>query len=85
MGTMAWTFTKEKLKRYYQGSEAVSLINYLREFIQDIIHSNDVKSYQYYNYRAIKEMVDNYFAGEKRYAKNIDWWLAFEIWRRSLS
>ena len=84
MGAMVWTSTKKKLGMSYRDLESVVFVDHLREFIQDVVHSEDVQSYPHYDYAAIKEMVDKYFAGEKQLARKIDWWLAFEIWRKSI-
>lgn len=84
IGTMIWTSAKGKLGMYYRDLESAMLIDHLSEFILDVVHSDNVKSYPYYNYAKILHMVENYFAGDKRHAREIDWWLAFELWRTSL-
>ena len=82
--TMIWAKIKQKLGLYYHDMESVDLIDHLREFIMDMVESEKVKSYPYYDYPSIKNMIENYFSGDKRQAREIDWWLAFELWRSSL-
>jgi hypothetical protein len=53
--------------------------------VRDTIHSQSVKSYVPYDHRAIHAMVDQFYAGRKDLAGEVDWWLAFEIWRQSLA
>jgi hypothetical protein len=84
IGAMVWTTAKHKFGLYYRDTESVVFVDHLHEFIQDAVNSKDVKSYPHYDYGEIKMMVEKYFSGEKKYSREIDWWLAFEIWRRSL-
>jgi hypothetical protein len=83
-GAMLWSMAKQKLGMVYRDQESARLIDHLHDFIHDILCSDDVKSCSYYDYNTIKNMVDVYFAGDKRRAREIDWWLAFELWRRAL-
>ena len=81
---MVWTTAKHRLGQYYRDTESERCVDHLSEFIQDLVYSAEVESYPHYNYAEIKKMVEKYFSGEKQYASAIDWWLAFEIWRKSL-
>ena len=83
-GTMLWSIMKQKFGTVYQDQESARLIDHLQEFIRDTLYSQTVRTCPYYDYPALKNRVDSYFAGEKRYAREIDWWIAFELWRRTL-
>ncbi len=84
LGALAWTSAKKMAGMYYRDFESVLFIDHMKECILDFVNSENVKSYPHYDYPSIKNMIDKYFAGEKQLARQIDWWLAFELWRRSL-
>ncbi|MFA6541472.1 MAG: hypothetical protein WCT99_07705 [Bacteroidota bacterium] len=53
-----------------------------KEFVLDTVHSSDVKNYQPYNYDKILAMITAYYRGEERFVFQINWWIAFDVWRR---
>ena len=55
-----------------------------REYVQDTLHSKEVRAYPYYNFDGIKNMVNKYYSGQSNYAKDVSWWLTFDVWRRKL-
>jgi len=80
-GTLAWIWTK--IKSQFDPS-VIQFLFVLKEFIQDIVHSPDVKSYAPYDYPAIVHLVSQFYAGRKELAPEVDWWLTFELWRRTI-
>ena len=61
-----------------------SMLDMLKEYILDLIHSQEFRNYSGYDVPKIQSMVDCYYAGERHTAHEIDWWLSFELWRQSL-
>ena len=57
----------------------------LQSFALDLLHSRDVREFEAYDYPVIQEAVEMYYKGQSHHAAFVDWWLAFEVWRRELS
>ena len=56
----------------------------MKEYINDILISGDVKTFSVYDQQALKRLVDEYFGGKTNLAGELDWWLSFELWRQSM-
>ncbi|MBN1302157.1 MAG: hypothetical protein JW995_13160 [Melioribacteraceae bacterium] len=50
----------------------------LEEYIRDKAESQSVKNNPVYDYNKIKRIIDSYYSGNKIYARELDWWLAFD-------
>jgi hypothetical protein len=59
-------------------------LRHIREYVQDLVHEEAVKTFPAYNYPVIRRAVEDYYAGASHCVRTVDWWLAFEIWRRRL-
>jgi hypothetical protein len=75
---------KSKLAKPYSDSMPDQLLAHLREYVIDIAHSKSVAENPAYDYRKIVDAVTRYYAGELHLRSTVDWWLTFELWRRSL-
>ena len=56
----------------------------MKEYINDLIRSDDVKTFSAYDQQALKILVEEYFGGKRNLAGELDWWLSFELWRQSM-
>lgn len=56
----------------------------IRSVVFDALLSQSVKQYPHYNYQSITRYVEGYYAGKKEYGAAVDWWFAFELWRRNV-
>jgi hypothetical protein len=83
---LAWVWTKFKAKMGLSFSDpsVIEFLSNMKEFIQDTIHSSEVKSYSAYDYPTILNLVEQFYAGKNELANEVDWWLAFELWRQSI-
>ena len=79
-----WTVMKKKIGKPYMDMRIDSMLDMLKEYILDLIHSQEFRNYSGYDVPKIQSMVDCYYAGERHTAHEIDWWLSFELWRQSL-
>jgi hypothetical protein len=79
-----WTKFKSKLGLQFADPALPDFLDRVSELVQDIAHSIEVKSYPAYDHRAIVTMVENFLAGKIEFAQQVDWWLSFEVWRRSI-
>ena len=80
-----WTKAKSKVGIGFADPSAVELLSRVSEFVQDTVHSREVSSWEPYDYTAILRMVEQFYEGKTELARQVDWWLAFEMWRKSIS
>ncbi len=82
----AWVFTKIKtrIKKPYIDSVPDQLLMQLRNYVLDLVHSNEVKYWPGYDYKKVLHFVEAYYMGDKNLCSAVNWWLTFELWRRSL-
>ena len=70
------------------GSQAEKKPNHylelLKEYVIDSSRDRSTRDYALYDPVAIQDLVDRYYAGEGSLEAAVDWWLAFDLWRRSL-
>jgi len=80
----AWTAVKTRLNLTYRDPAPTQLLMTLKEYLQDTVRSTDVHSFEAYDHSRIVRIVDDFFAGNRAHTKEIDWWLAFDLWRKGL-
>jgi hypothetical protein len=80
-----WTKLKRKIGLAYTSNLTIQFIESLSEYIQDLVNSTDVRSSGFYNYNQIREMTDGFYKKKNHsLASDVDWWLSFETWRRTI-
>ena len=57
----------------------------LGEFVRDTIHSQRFRSEECYDRERIASVVGNFYRGDYSVTDDLDWWLAFELWRQSIT
>ncbi len=80
----AWTKAKRRLGFRYEDRTATEFLLHLAPFVRDLVHSHDVQSYTPYDAPRLVALVEQFYAGRHDRAAQVDWWLSFEMWRRSL-
>jgi hypothetical protein len=82
-----WAYAKvmAKLGRTWRNEAPFTLLALLEEYVRDTVASRSVREYAPYDYPRIARMVEEYYAGERGHAAELNWWLVFDIWRRGLS
>jgi hypothetical protein len=80
--TRLWIKVNQKIKRFYQDNTKIKFLNSTSEFVLDTLHSSEVKSCPFYDYDRIHQTVHEFYQGNDLLADEVDWWLAFEIWRQ---
>jgi hypothetical protein len=78
------TKIKSKVGNHHTDSTADQFLMQLKEYVLDIVHSHDVKDWDGYDYKKVLTGVSAYYKGEYHLRTFVDWWLMFELWRRSL-
>ena len=79
-------YTKLKLKMYNDRGTA-NLLNALLPYIQDTITSSSVKECSYYDYSKLLRLSNNLTKGTATDFDlyELDWWLAFELFRQGIN
>ncbi len=80
----AWTRIKSRLGRPYQDTMRHQVLERVKPFVMDTLESSDVRSYGAYDREYISRVVREYYSGNLQLANTVDWWLTFELWRKSL-
>jgi hypothetical protein len=82
----AWIFCKikSKISKRYIDSTPDSFLTLLKDYVLDLALSSDVRKYEYYDYKQIIYNVEHYYKGHKNLRSYVDWWLTYELWRKSL-
>jgi hypothetical protein len=84
----AWAILRKKLKwKLYNDRNKNHLINLLTPFIQDTIHSQCTRECNYYDYSKIINLSESLTKREvsDKVILELDWWLAFELFRSQLN
>jgi hypothetical protein len=84
IATWLWTNAKKRLGFEYNDPLRHQVFSNLKPFIMDTVESGTVRNFQAYDHKALKEMVTGYYSGNTGLASQLDWWLAFELWRQGL-
>ncbi len=80
------TRIKSRFGKRFVDSAADQLLSHIQEFVLDTAHSQAVVGWPAYNGSKIRDATEAYYYhGDIRLRNSIDWWLAFELWRSSLS
>jgi len=79
-----WTLVKKRIGRQFMDMRIYAMLDMLKEYILDLVHSQELQNYSPYDVQKIQFMVNHYYAGDRHFAHEIDWWLSFEFWRQSL-
>ena len=80
----AWTTAKKHLGLSYTDPLRLRFLEILKPFALDAVHSQDVRAYPAYDTARLTRIVEAYYNGKTNLATAVDWWLAFEMWRRVL-
>lgn len=83
-GAILFTKARKRLSSGYRDTARLAFLYTLKPFVMDTLHSQSVRTYGPYDVPAIKAAVDGFYRGQTELAGSVDWWLSFEIWRRSV-
>jgi hypothetical protein len=75
---------KNKLGLFYQSKRLIEFQSSLREFIGDLLHSGEVRNYEYYDRKKLDMLTNNFLPQNDNYNSEIDWFLSFELFRRGI-
>lgn len=83
----AWVWARLKAKGglAFTDPSASMVLYHLKPFVLDSLGSRSFAEYGPYDIKRIRSWADAFYAGDSSMADRLDWWLAFEIWRQSVS
>lgn len=76
-----WTAVKSKLFGRYDDPLVHDFLHVIKEFVLDSAMSASTKQYPHYDHKKIVSIVDGYYKGNKNLASEVNWWIAFDVWR----
>ncbi len=79
-----WSAAKRRLGRGYTDRTRLRFLETVQAFVLDAVHAQDVQTYPAYDAARLVRLVEDFYAGNEALAAKVDWWLAFEMWRRAL-
>jgi hypothetical protein len=81
----AWVYTKAKcyFVPEFVDPTPVVFLTAAEEVVRDMAHSAAVKEYAAYDYPLVVRTVDEFYSGQTDRARFVEWWLAFELWRKA--
>jgi hypothetical protein len=77
-----WLNVMARIGRCYHYPTQIQFLESMSEFVQDTVNSSRTKNCELYDYPKILKIVTEFYGGKKQLAGELDWWLAFEIWRQ---
>ncbi|MFO7448258.1 MAG: hypothetical protein R6W90_18005 [Ignavibacteriaceae bacterium] len=77
---------KKRLGFVYKNKTKYRILLGLRNYAQDRLNSQDVRSFDMYDIKKIDALIRGYYEGGKiELSAQVEWWITFEIWRESIS
>ncbi len=82
MGTVLASRIKKKAGVAYLDPRPRQFLQAVKPFVLDLVHSDAVRTNAAYDVDQLHQIVLGYYEGQEALAGPVDWWLAFEMWRR---
>ena len=82
---LLYTKAKSKIGYHYNDDSTHLFLELMREFILDSLNSKNVLECAAYNYQKASKYINAYYAGNKAFSTEVNWWLTFELWRRNIN
>ena len=79
-----WTKFKKRIGLRFQDTLQHEVLMRVKPFVQDLVESSSVRTYGAYDYGELAQIVGQFYRGAPHLAGEVDWWIAFELWRRSV-
>ena len=79
-----WTQAKGALRGRFADPIPVTFFFLVAGYLRDLIRDRDTTSCGLYDIKRLTAAVDAFYRGDMSQMAPLDWWLSFEVWRRSL-
>lgn len=80
---MVWVRIQKRFGSTSDSTERTYVLQTLKEYILDRIHSSHVRNYPAYDWSMLDTIAGSYYANGS-YGPELDWWLAFDFWREAI-
>lgn len=84
IGAHAWVRAKNLLRPEPPHTLRRDFLAAMRPFILDRWESQQVRTYPHYDHAAIGGAIKRWSSGDPSAESEVDWWLAFELWRGAI-
>ncbi len=83
--TRLWSLVSNRFNgSNYQINQPVLFLSHIKEFVNDLVNSKSVKECSFYDYNKIRKIYNDYNSGNLKATSELDWFLSFDIFRRSI-
>lgn len=79
-----WTRARKRLGGIYHDPGVGAFLAIMRERALKMLDSPQTRSYGAYDMAKLRRIVEGYYRGDVAMQSSVDWWLAFETWRRGV-
>ena len=84
LGTALTSRVQKKLGTHYHDPRPHQFLQAAKPLVLDLAHSDAVRHYEAYDVGHVQQLVSGYYGGNHALADAVDWWLALEMWRRTI-
>ena len=81
-GALVVSRIKKSVGLAYQDPRPHQYLELVKPVVLELVHSDAVRTYGAYDVSALQRIVLEYYGGNSALSDAVDWWLAFEMWRR---
>lgn len=75
---------KQKLKLNFRDTQPREFLMELKDYVNDLYLSRDARECGVYDQNKLRNIVEGFYNGDESKLSQLDWWLAFELWRKQL-
>lgn len=79
-----WTQARVALEGRFADPTPLTFFFLVAEYLRNLVHDHETTSCGLYDMKRVSEAVDAFYRGDTAQMAPLDWWLSFEVWRRSL-
>lgn len=79
-----WSRLKRTAGWSYPDPTRWRFLDRIEDWARQTVRTRAVREYGPYDYGYLRTLVDGYYRGAHRRARELDWWVAFECWRAGL-
>jgi hypothetical protein len=85
LGSRFQSRIKDRLSLGYRSMEPIKLLHSIKEFINDLTHSSEVRNCEFYDQKKVERIWAKFSLQSNEYNSEIDWFLSFELFRKGIS
>jgi hypothetical protein len=70
-----------EMTAYHAMPESVQFLLYMKDYLYSL--AQEINTCPYYSQSKILRAIDSFYKGNENQRQTVEWWLTFELWRRS--